>query len=120
MSMQQLLKNLRAQYISELHVKIREMEELLEKNASCIVFYDHFHKLKGSGLTYGCAEVSDISASAEWACHTQHPKWPEAVEIALDILKRVYIARLQHLDQVYDLGADPQYRKLVDLVPQSA
>ena len=120
MSMQQLLKNLRAQYISELHFKIREMEELLEKNASSVVFYDIFHKLKGSGLTYGCAEISDLSAAVEYACQQQHPKWPEAVSIGLEILKRVYFTRLQHLDQCYDLGADPQYRKLVDLVPQSA
>lgn len=120
MSMQQLLKNLRAQYISELHVKIREMEELLEQNAPSAVFSDHFHRLKGSGLTYGCAEISDISASVELACQTQHPRWPEAVEIGLEILKRVYFARLQQLDQAYDLGADPQYTLLVDLVPQSA
>lgn len=120
MSMQQLLKNLRAQYISELHFKIREIEELLGKNASVEAFYDIFHKIKGSGLTYGCPEISDISATVEFACQSQHPKWPEAVDIAIDILKRVYIARLQQLDQIYDLGADPQYRKLVDLVPQSA
>ncbi len=120
MSMQQLLKNLRAQYISELHVKIREMEELLAKNASAEMFGELFHKLKGSGLTYGCAEISDISAVAEWACQNQHPKWPEAVEIAIDILKRVYIARLGQQDQVYDLTADSQYALLVDLIPQSA
>lgn len=120
MSMQQLLKNLRAQYISELHFKIHEMEELLAKNSSAVVFYDLFHKLKGSGLTYGCAEISDVSAIVESCCQAQHSNWPEAVDMGLEILKRVYIARLQQIDQCYELGADPQYRKLVDLVAQSA
>ena len=120
MSMSQLLKNLRAQYISELHMKIREIEELLAQKSSPVVFYDIFHKLKGSGLTYGCAEVSDISVVAEYCCQNTHPRWPEAVEMSVELLKRVYIARLQHLDQVYDLGADSQYTLLVDLMPRSA
>ena len=120
MSMQQLLKNLKAQYISELHFKIREMEEMLGKQTPANAFYEMFHKLKGSGLTYGCAEISDISTVIETLCQNNHPQWPEAVESALEILKRVYIARLQQMDSVYDLGADPQYRKLVDLMPRSA
>lgn len=120
MSMDQLLKNLKAQYISELHMKIREMEELLAKKTSSVVFYEIFHKLKGSGLTYGCAEVSDISSLAESYCQSAHPHWPEAVEMSIELLKRVYIARLQQIDQIYDLGADPQYAMLVDLMTRSA
>lgn len=120
MSMQQLLKNLKAQYISELHFKIREIEEQLEKQGSNEFFYDAFHKLKGSGLTYGCGEISDVCGLVEGYCQSKHPRWPEAVDAGLDILKKVYIARLQQLDKAYDLGADPQYRLLVDLMTKSA
>lgn len=62
--MKDLLESLKAKYIEELPDKINEMKLFFEKK-DWSELQNAFHKLKGSGKTYGLPEVSDISERCE-------------------------------------------------------
>ena len=70
MSMDELLLKLKKEYLAEMPEKISELNKLYqEKNISEL--RNAFHKLKGSGKTYGVAPASLVGKSMEMICSEQ-------------------------------------------------
>jgi len=64
MSLDELLKNLQKEYLAELPARIETMHAHLE-NKDVTALIEDFHKLKGTGKTYGVAAISDVGARLE-------------------------------------------------------
>jgi|FLYM01.1.fsa_nt_gi HPt (histidine-containing phosphotransfer) domain-containing protein len=64
MTLDELLKNLQIEYLSELPSRIEVIKSHVEsKDVRALV--EDFHKLKGTGKTYGIPEISVIGEKME-------------------------------------------------------
>ena len=102
MSFDKLMEELKAEYIESLPTKISE----LKKNSECediSALKENFHKLKGTGKTYGLPEVSLLSAAMERLFEEKVDQAKLVLPEALRILKEIQETRSQqgelHLDQ---------------------
>ncbi|MEK6555260.1 MAG: Hpt domain-containing protein [Bdellovibrionota bacterium] len=84
-----LLKELRDEYIASLPQKIVTISEHL-KQQDWTTLRDDFHKLKGTGKTYGLPVVSEIGEVVEKICLTKTQSAPQAIPLAVDLLLKVY------------------------------
>lgn len=53
------LKKLQEQYLAKLIIRLKEIDEALEKKDMTVI-YNHFHQLKGSGQIYGFDFITTI------------------------------------------------------------
>jgi HPt (histidine-containing phosphotransfer) domain-containing protein len=109
----ELLKTLHQDYLSSLPKKIVTIrDQIMAGQAGDL--RESFHKLKGTGRTYGMPEVSDLSAVVEEVCLDNPAKAATAAGHALEILQDIYTARTQ--GRSHDLEGDPRFlsvRKLL-------
>ncbi len=87
MSTEELLKSLRKEYIETLPTKIKEIQSYVLKNdtESLLVL---FHKLKGSGKTYGFDQISVLGHDVEEALKVN--KNLNVVNDAIERLQSIY------------------------------
>jgi len=71
MSFEEMLKSLQREYLASLPAKITLIEGLIQAKDQTNV-RESFHKLKGTGKTYGFPEVSEVGAIVEAIC-LEHP-----------------------------------------------
>ena len=90
MSFEHKLKEIKVEYVKNFSHTLSEIEKnLFKKNLSLL--QDHFHKLKGSGKTYGLPEVSKVSEILESICKSSPPFeiLKKNVDISLELLKDI-------------------------------
>ena len=102
-----ILEKLKADYLTNLPPRIQQMEELWAK-AEHKLLKTEFHKLKGTGKTYGLPEVSELGLLGEDLCMTDART--EAVPVLLDLLRRIHTDRTS--GKVFDLSSKPEWQKL--------
>lgn len=112
MSIEDLLKELQLEYIHSIPEKIKEIKEFLEKK-DLDSLINSYHKLKGSGKTYGLDEVSVLGQFFEIWMREQKEKALPFVPKSMEILERIFTSRSQ--SKPYDLESDPEYQKLTSL-----
>jgi HPt (histidine-containing phosphotransfer) domain-containing protein len=109
----ELLKTLHQDYLSSLPKKIVSIREQIQAgNPSDL--RESFHKLKGTGRTYGMPEVSELSAVVEEVCSDYPQNAVTAAGHALGILQDIHAARVS--GKHHDVEADPRFaliRKLL-------
>ena len=113
MNFDELLKTLHQDYLSSLPKKIISIRQQIT-GGQVGDLRESFHKLKGTGRTYGMPEVSDLSAIVEEICLDSPAKSVTAASHALEILQDIYTARTQ--GRSHDLEGDPRFlsvRKLL-------
>ncbi len=117
MNLQQLLDELKAEYLAKLPEKVSEIEAALEvQNYGAIE--DIFHKLKGSGKTYGVAELTDLGRVIETVCqrHPEERPWV-AAKAGLMIAK----IRAAHLEGgTYPLSEDADFKLIQNLLARES
>jgi HPt (histidine-containing phosphotransfer) domain-containing protein len=112
MSMEDLLKELQFEYIQSIPEKINEIKNSFEKkNLPALI--NSFHKLKGSGKTYGLDEVSTLGQFFENWLRDKGEKALPFVLNSIEILNRIYRSRGE--GKPYSLESDPEYLKLNSL-----
>lgn len=89
MSTEELLKTLRKEYIDTLPAKIKEIETYLAKNdiENLLIV---FHKLKGSGKTYGFDQISVLGHDIEEALKAKAKDSLKSVQEAIASLQSIY------------------------------
>ncbi|MBT4763020.1 MAG: Hpt domain-containing protein [Bdellovibrionaceae bacterium] len=87
---QNMLDELKKEYLADLPKKIEQLENLM-LDANLEIIEDEFHKLKGTGKTYGVPEVTDICAIAEESCLQKASNWQEVSNNAISELKAVLL-----------------------------
>ena len=110
MSMEDLLKELQLEYIQSIPEKIKEIKESLEKK-DLDSLINSYHKLKGSGKTYGLDEVSILGQFFETWMRDKKEKTLPFVPKSVEILERIFTSRSQ--SKPYAIESDPEYQKLI-------
>lgn len=107
-----LLAELKAEYLEALPGKIEKLKNLTEKR-EWGELSDEYHKMKGTGKTYGFPEVSIICEKMEFLALHHHAQQEALFKQALDLLERVRQAHA--IGHNYDLKADPSAQLILRL-----
>ena len=106
MNFEELLKSLQAEYLASLPKKIETILRQIQ-DAALSELRESFHKLKGTGTTYGLPEVTELAEVLEDICTDLPDLAPEAARRATEILLGICDARTRDLE--FDLKSDPRY-----------
>lgn len=112
-----MMRELREEYIKSIPQKITDIESHLTAKMWPELRND-FHKLKGTGKTYGIPEISALCEPVEKICVHKPDVVPAIVPSALRLLKEIYAERLANRE--YALSSQPAYIQIRDLASQFA
>jgi HPt (histidine-containing phosphotransfer) domain-containing protein len=113
MSIEEMLKALQAEYLSSIPEKIKSIGGFVAQNDGSNL-REAFHKLKGTGRTYGIPEVSDLGDMVEKICLQDLKMAVPAARTALLMLGDIYRARKGEI--TYDFNADRRLEELRKLL----
>jgi HPt (histidine-containing phosphotransfer) domain-containing protein len=113
MNFETLMDQLRQEYVTELPAKIENIRTNYNAKATQIIAED-FHKLKGTGKTYGIPEISELAAVMEDICIRRPDAIAQAVPAALTLLENIHSRR--SVAEVFDIGLDERFSTLKRLV----
>ena len=74
---------------------------------------NEFHKMKGTGRTYGLPEISVLGGMMELLCKENHPKLGLCVFMTLEILPKI-VDHHNHI-QEYKISDDFFYKRIKEL-----
>ena len=124
MSFKALLDELKKDYIATLPEKIENIRTLWQAG-NLEELHSEYHKMKGTGRTYGIPEVSQLGEALETLCEAKTPDAHEvlsrAVPMSLTILGKIRDSRLK--DTALNIEDDRDFRVIVEFVmslPRSA
>jgi HPt (histidine-containing phosphotransfer) domain-containing protein len=90
---EQMMAELQVEYLTALPQRLIQMaEQLAVQNVSAL--REEFHKLKGTGKTYGLPEISELCEVAERICLERPQHVADAVPRALNLLRQIHKARI--------------------------
>lgn len=106
MSFEALMNQLKIEYVQELPQKIQLIQkDLSQKSHENIK--ESFHKLKGTGTTYGIPEISELAEILEKICIEKPHLIEEVVPTALILLQEIHGSRTAA--QVFDIASDQRF-----------
>lgn len=110
-----MLKSLQVDYLNSLPGKIEVITgQIAAQDQSNL--RESFHKLKGTGRTYGIPEVSELGALVEAIC-IEHPVNSfKGGELGVALLRDIHQTR--SLGQVFTLAQDARAVELQKLLPK--
>ena len=107
-----MMNQLKLEYLSAMPERLEKISTSLE-NKDWTSLIEEFHKLKGTGKTYGFPEVSQLGELVEDLLNTKGSKNEKLVIFALDILKDIYHERNQQRE--LDLFSDKRFQTIKEL-----
>jgi chemotaxis protein histidine kinase CheA len=127
MSLDAMMAELQKEYIAGLSEKVIEVQSYLEK-LDLKAAQNLFHKLKGSGATYGIPEASQLGDLMEnyfkkvnaqkTPTNSLDPKILSNMAAGVEMLRKISAARKS--ETPYSLENDPQYLLLLPQVKPAA
>jgi chemotaxis protein histidine kinase CheA len=113
MSLNDLMIKLQKDYLDSLPTKMKTIEAHW-KNDLIEELEGEFHKMKGTGLTYGMPELSLLAREMENLCAArQTDHIARAMPIALTLIEKTRLERIA--GRAFDLSSDASYRRLLML-----
>jgi HPt (histidine-containing phosphotransfer) domain-containing protein len=119
-SIHALLAELQKNYLAALPEKVTLIEDLW-KDGKLDLLRTEYHKLKGTGRTYGLPEITQIGAALERLCESAKAELVRAVPMSTKLLRRIGDQRTKGETPVLD--HDPDFQAIVAMVealPKSA
>lgn len=116
MNFHYMMKELQLDYIKSIPEKVQILETCLDKGDQSAL-RDGFHRMKGSGATYGLPEISTLCAVMERICEQKSLQLNKVIPSALEILTDIYIQRErnpQDNKNPYTLETDQRFLDLKD------
>lgn len=110
---EQMMEELRKEYLESLPSRIQEIQTKSEQNKVQEVL-EHFHKLKGTGKTYGIPEISELGEVMERICRELPAQANQHVPDAVTLLRTIHQERSAR--RPVDLSNDPRFSKLKSLI----
>jgi chemotaxis protein histidine kinase CheA len=110
--LKEILAGLKRDYLKSLPDKIAAIEKLW-KSDDVDLMETEFHKLKGTGKTYGLPEISELGLIAENLCSAEAEARNQAVRITLSLLGQIHKTRLRGKE--FDLRTSKEFAALVAL-----
>jgi HPt (histidine-containing phosphotransfer) domain-containing protein len=112
LSLEQILADLKREYLAGIPSRVATIREHLSLGDAAVLEED-FHKIKGTGMTYGVPELSKIGELGETICRDRQQQITLAVPVLLDLISSIHESRSRQ--QTFDLTADPRFSDLDDL-----
>jgi HPt (histidine-containing phosphotransfer) domain-containing protein len=112
-SLKDVLKELQKNYLASMPEKISNLELLWSKRELDLLKTD-YHKLKGTGRTYGFPEITALGAALERLCEIDQASLERAVPLSVNLMKRIRDLRAQ--DLALDLDKEPDFQVIVSMV----
>lgn len=113
MNLDQILAQLRKEYLDSLPTRLAGIRQHFHDGAFDVL-EDEFHKLKGTGRTYGIPEITDVGEITEHICGDARQHVGTAIPIALELLSEIHEARIRQ--ETFDVKADPRFSELRKLI----
>jgi HPt (histidine-containing phosphotransfer) domain-containing protein len=113
MNFEEMIKSLQREYLSGLPEKIALIENLISRQENAAI-RDSFHKLKGTGRTYGLPEVSTLGELVEEVCIRRPVNTVNAANLGVAILREIHASRGRQV--AFDLQHDPRLQSLQKLL----
>jgi chemotaxis protein histidine kinase CheA len=105
----ELFSELKTEYLETFPEKIVAIEKLWQaKNKRALE--DEYHKMKGTGTTYGVEEVSRIAELMEDMCYQGHPQLGFGVLMSIELFQRVREHSISNT--TYELDKDNVFKAL--------
>ncbi len=108
-SLQEILAGLQKTYLASMPDKVTNINALW-KAGELEKLETEYHKLKGTGRTYGLPEFTFLGEILERICMLDPKSLPTAVPLSLTLLTRMRDARVQGAS--VDLDNEPDYQQL--------
>jgi HPt (histidine-containing phosphotransfer) domain-containing protein len=114
MSLKDLLADLQKDYIRSLPGKITNLHFLWQEGRHEELVTE-YHKLKGTGRTYGVPEISQLGEALETLLESpaSQSSSQNAVELSLRILERIHAARVA--GNAHKLDDDRDFHSIIEL-----
>lgn len=120
MSLQALLESLQKDYIASLPQKWANLQTHIDAR-DMGALRDDFHKLKGTGKTYGLPEVSELAALIERILIAESDVSPDeglkAASHGVGLLRKIHVARSQQMP--FELDSSEEFAHLRKLLRTS-
>jgi len=111
----ELFSELKAEYLETFPEKLEVIQKLWQaKNRRALE--DEFHKMKGTGTTYGVEAVSKVAALMENLCYQGHQNLGFGVMLAIELFQR--IREHASRDAAFDVERDKLYQALLKMHDQ--
>lgn len=107
MSINRLLDDIKKDYLAVLPGKLDKIRDLKNKGELLLV-RDEFHKLKGSGKTYGFPEISTLCEKLETLCKLNHPEINSIIDHGISVLGKIHAGRQNQ--NPLDLTQDEEFK----------
>ena len=107
MTFDQMMAELREEYLASMPGKITDIESHIIAR-DCEKLRDDFHKLKGTGKTYGIPEISELGECMEKLCLKDFDKALECARQAIRILSQIKDCR-SNGNQPFTLASDSEF-----------
>jgi HPt (histidine-containing phosphotransfer) domain-containing protein len=108
-----MMQELREEYLISISEKCTELQRNF-RNRELTEVRESFHKMKGSGATYGVPEVSKLASILEYLCDSREQELNWAVPQAIEWLQKIKEHRMN--DSVFELELEPKFILLSNLV----
>lgn len=109
MSFAAMMEQLKKEYIESLPEKMAQIQKHIELQAHDAIRED-FHKLKGTGSTYGLPEVSTLAQVVEDICIQDISRSVDTATKALEILQDIYSSRAS--ESSYSIETDLRFAQI--------
>lgn len=108
-----LLKALREEYLESIPAKVTLIREQVAAGKTSDL-RDSYHKLKGTGRTYGLPEISELAEICEILCRDGHPQAHQAALDGAALLHDIHAARQK--GESLKLDTDARFEGLRNLL----
>lgn len=106
MNLDEMLGELKQEYLESIPNKIIEIKNHLNEENYELLRND-FHKIKGTGKTYGLPEISELGAVMEVLCIEKPSELKDHILISLELLKEIHSSRIA--SQEFSLNKDARF-----------
>lgn len=113
MKLEDMLLQLKQEYVASLPQRVETLRAQFA-SGNVVVLKDEFHRLKGSGKTYGLPEVSSVGEVGEKICRDKQTQVSYAVPVLIDLLSEIH--QKQSRQESFDVGRDPRFSQLKQLI----
>ena len=113
MSLQKLLADLQKDYLASFQTKMTTIDALW-KSARFVDLETEYHKIKGTGRTYGLPEVTQLGEALERLCEVDREALKVAVPLSLNLLVQIQDSRAK--GQPFMIESDQDFRVINELV----
>lgn len=113
MNLEAVLAELKKEYVASLPLRMDDIRYHW-KGSDFDTLKDDFHRLKGTGKTYGLPELSHIGEIGELICRDKFENIPTAMPLLIELIAAVHQSAV--IQQSFDVTLDPRFSQLKKLM----